>query len=80
VNDGPVWKCCGWSLHVGHAPDCRRLSALSDSQDQSQDPREPDHSREGIFVYHNCSRCKDGTLPCVQGAVWNCEYPHARDD
>jgi hypothetical protein len=21
--DGPTYACCGWSLHVGHAPECR---------------------------------------------------------
>lgn len=44
------------------------------------DPRDPDYSRKGIFVYHNCYRCKDGALPCVQGGPHKCEYPHARDD
>jgi hypothetical protein len=40
----------------------------------------PDHSRKGIFVNHNCYRCKDGEKPCVQGGAHRCEYPHARDD
>lgn len=44
------------------------------------DPREPDHSRQGMFVYHNCSRCDDGRKPCIQGIPGQCEYPHARND
>lgn len=44
------------------------------------DPRDPDHSRSGIFVHHNCARCDNGTKPCVQGASHQCEYPHARND
>lgn len=43
------------------------------------DPRDPDHSREGIFVYHNCWKCDSGKKPCPYG-VHNCEYPHARND
>lgn len=44
------------------------------------DPRDPDPSREGIFKYHNCWRCKDGQEPCVQGHPYRCEYPRARND
>lgn len=44
------------------------------------DPRDPDPSRPGIFRYHNCWKCKDGTLPCAQGNPNQCEYPHARND
>jgi hypothetical protein len=44
------------------------------------DPREPDHSRSGIFVYHNCSRCDSGKKPCVQGSPRQCDNPIARDD
>ena len=44
------------------------------------DGREPDHSRTGMFVYHNCWRCQHGAKPCVNGAPNRCEYPHARDD
>lgn len=40
----------------------------------------PDYSREGIFVYHNCSRCSDGKKPCVRGGSHRCEFPHARND
>lgn len=44
------------------------------------DPRDPDHTREGIFVYHNCWKCDSGAKPCVRGRPSNCEYPHARND
>ena len=44
------------------------------------DPRDPDHSRSGIFVNHNCSPCRSGALPCKQGAPNRCEFPHARND
>lgn len=44
------------------------------------DPRDPDHSRSGIFVNHNCYRCRNGKLPCKQGAPNRCDYPHARND
>lgn len=46
----------------------------------SPDPRDPDHTRIGIFVLHNCWRCKDGRTPCVVGNPHQCEYPHARND
>ncbi len=44
------------------------------------DPRDSDHTREGIFVYHNCSYCDSGKRPCRQGNPNRCEYPHARND
>ena len=44
------------------------------------DPRDPDYSRKGIFIHHNCYRCNDGTLPCVRGNPNSCEFPHARND
>ena len=44
------------------------------------DPRDPDHSRAGIFVHHNCWRCQSGAKPCVSGNSARCEYPHARND
>lgn len=44
------------------------------------DPRDPDYSRTGMFVLHNCSRCSDGKKPCVVGNPSQCEYPHARND
>lgn len=43
------------------------------------DPRDPDYSREGIFVHHNCSRCQHGAKPCVQGNPSRCDNPHARN-
>ena len=48
--------------------------------DQKPDPRDPDYSRDGIFVYHNCWKCKSGEKPCVVGNPRQCEYPHARND
>jgi DNA-binding transcriptional regulator YdaS (Cro superfamily) len=44
------------------------------------DLRDPDPRRVGIFQTHNCSRCKDGALPCVRGQPRQCEYLHARND
>ena len=44
------------------------------------DPRDPDHSREGMFVYHNCYRCDSGAQPCVNGSPNGCEYLRARND
>jgi len=44
------------------------------------DPRQPARDGEGIFRTHNCWRCKDGQLPCVNWKVKHCEYPQARND
>ena len=44
------------------------------------DPRDPDYSREGIFILHNCWRCQNGAARCVNGNPRQCEYPHARND
>jgi len=44
------------------------------------DPRDPDYSREGRFVWHNCWRCNNGNKPCVQRDPSQCEYLHARND
>ncbi len=44
------------------------------------DSREPDHTRTGIFVYHNCWKCKNGKMPCVARIPGNCGYPVARND
>ncbi len=44
------------------------------------DPRDPDPSREGIFRDHNCWKCQNGKLPCVQPNNNGCEYPHARNE
>lgn len=48
--------------------------------DRQRDPRDPDHSKEGIFVYHRCWKCGDGERPCAQDNPNNCEYPRARND
>lgn len=45
-----------------------------------RDPRDPDPTREGIFVYHNCYRCQSGKRACVRGDPRRCEFPHARND
>lgn len=54
----------------------------TDHRDEAKavDPRDPDHSRTGIFVNHNCFRCRDGALPCKTGNPNRCEFPHARND
>ncbi len=44
------------------------------------DPREADHSRTGMFAYHNCTRCDHGRLPCRQGQHNTCSNPIARND
>lgn len=44
------------------------------------DPRDPDYTRVGMFILHNCWRCKDGREACVAGDPRQCEYPHARND
>lgn len=44
------------------------------------DPRDPDHTKTGVFIYHNCARCRSGALPCVKGAPHLCDNLHARDD
>jgi hypothetical protein len=44
------------------------------------DPRDPDPSREGIFRFHTCWRCRDGKLKCAQGNPHQCSLPHARND
>ena len=44
------------------------------------DPRDPDYSREGVFVYHNCVRCDSGRLPCIKGNPRDCSTLRARND
>ena len=44
------------------------------------DPREPDHSRPGIFAYHNCYRCEHGKKPCLKGNPRDCDNLFARND
>lgn len=36
--------------------------------------------KTGMFILHNCWRCKDGEKPCIIGNPRQCEYPHARND
>ena len=44
------------------------------------DSREPDYTREGIFIYHNCWKCQNGAKPCKEGSPNRCGYPRARND
>lgn len=47
------------------------------------DPRDPEPTRVGIFRYHNCWKCKDGTrldLRPTPERPGNCGHPHARND
>lgn len=53
---------------------------VSGAETRRLDPRDPDHSRSGIFIDHNCYRCKDGKKPCVRSALNQCDYPRARND
>lgn len=43
------------------------------------DSRDPDHSRSGMFVHHNCWACLSGKRPCVNDNPRSCEYPQARN-
>lgn len=59
--------------------------SFSDTDDPSKkklDPRDPDYSREGVFVYHNCYRCDHGRKACVRGhtSPRNCPNLYARND
>ncbi len=56
------------------------MTATKHKMRETEKAMEPDHSREGIFVYHNCHRCDHGKKPCVQGGSHRCEYPRARND
>lgn len=51
-----------------------------DCADAYLDPRDPDPSRSGIFRDHNCWKCRNGALPCVNPHPGRCDYPHARND
>lgn len=44
-----------------------------------RDPRGPDHSHAGIFVYQNCWKCGSGEKPCAVGNPNQCEFPVARN-
>jgi len=50
------------------------------SLDSALDTRDPDPSREGIFLYHNCSVCRNGAKPCTSSVPGNCGNPIARND
>jgi hypothetical protein len=53
-------------------------SRLPDPMNRFMGPRlNPLHP---MFRDHNCAYCRDGALPCKQGAPNRCEYPHARND
>jgi hypothetical protein len=64
VENGPFWEL------IIQAPGAK----------PPLDPRDPDHSRQGIFVNHNCSYCHNGELPCRQGDPNRCGNPMARND
>ncbi len=55
-------------------------SLLAARRSRPVDPRDPDFSRTGKFVLHDCSRCRDGAAACVRGNPNQCEFPHARND
>lgn len=67
-----------------NSPEVRRAQANADATAAmiatGIDPREPDHSRQGMFAYHDCHRCDHGAKPCVNGGAHRCGYPHARND
>jgi len=42
--------------------------------------RASEPAKTGMFILHNCWKCKDGELPCAQGSPRQCEFPHARND
>ncbi len=44
------------------------------------DPREPDYSRSGVFINHNCWRCDSGRKPCIKNNPRDCDTLHARND
>jgi hypothetical protein len=55
-------------------------TSKSDVEREMEKAMEPDHSRTGMFVYHNCWRCNDGKNPCFMGNPNGCTYPQARND
>lgn len=71
--------------------DCERQTEMERCEDDAlaawqklnasrPDPRDPDHSRSGIFVHHNCWKCGSGQKPCVRGNPNGCDYSRARND
>ena len=65
---------------LGSYSDPSQLSASGREDAPSKDGREPDYTREGIFVYHDCWKCQHGAKPCPHAGAHRCEYPHARND
>jgi hypothetical protein len=53
---------------------------MNDAPKPPLDPRDPDHTRSGIFVHHNCWKCRNGEKPCIRTNPSYCEYPTARND
>lgn len=47
---------------------------------KTPDPRDPDYSRKGIFIYHDCYRCEHGKQKCCDGGTHVCRYLRARND
>lgn len=68
------------ATYVNNARAFRYICEDHGLQPTRPDPRDPDPTRPGIFRGHNCGYCRDGKLPCRQGAPERCEYPHARND
>lgn len=78
INDDGLWFIARTAPEAYLQQELRRLHAAVEMA--QPDPRDPDHSRPGIFAYHNCSRCDDGKRPCKQGNPRQCEFPIARND
>ena len=55
-------------------------TTLADRVEAKPDPRDPDPTRAGIFVYHDCWKCQSGAKSCVVDNPRQCEFPHARND
>ena len=53
---------------------------LSETAQAWRDSRDPDPTKTGMFVLHNCWRCQNGAARCVFGNPRQCEYLHARND
>ncbi len=52
----------------------------TDAPRKPLDPREPDYSRSGVFIDHNCWRCDSGKKPCIKSNPRDCDTLHARND
>lgn len=73
------WEMIGENLR-GLASSARAALIGGTFQPTYRDPRDPDHTRTGIFVNHNCTGCRNGALPCREGNSRSCSYLHARND